>query len=43
LFSAGQFQINDGDLVYATESPLGAARTIFGLIGSGVSLFNDLR
>lgn len=43
LFSAGQFRINDGDLVYATESPLGAARTVFGLIGSGVALFNDLQ
>lgn len=42
LFSAGQFHIHDGDLVYATESPLGAARTVFGLISSGVSLFNDL-
>lgn len=42
LFSAGQFHINDGDLVYATESPLGTARSIFGLIGTGVSVLNDL-
>ena len=42
LFSAGQFQIRDGDLVYATESPLGTARTIVGLVASGLSLLNDL-
>ena len=42
LFSAGQFRINDGDLVYATESPLNATRTIFGLLASGVALFNNL-
>ena len=42
LFSAGQFPIYDGDLVYATESPLNAARTIFGLLGSGVTLFRNL-
>lgn len=42
LFSAGQFHIESGDLVYATESPLTTARTIFGLIGSGVSILKDL-
>ena len=42
LFSAGQFQIQDGDLVYATESPINAARTIFGLLGAAVGLAKDL-
>lgn len=43
LFSAGQFHIAPGDLVYATESPLVAARSIVSLIGSGASLVKDLR
>lgn len=34
LFSAGQFAINDGDLIYVTESPIVGTRTIFALIGS---------
>ncbi|PTX58095.1 polysaccharide export outer membrane protein [Litoreibacter ponti] len=34
LFSAGKFHINPKDVVYATESPVNNARTIFGLIGS---------
>jgi polysaccharide export outer membrane protein len=34
LFSAGEFAINDGDLIYVTESPLVGTRTVFGLIGS---------
>lgn len=34
LFSAGAFQIMPNDLVYATESPVNAARTVMGLIGS---------
>lgn len=34
LFSAGQFEIASGDLVYVTESPVTAAQTIFGLFGS---------
>lgn len=38
LFSAGQFLIHPGDLVYVTESPVTAAQTIFGLIGSGFGL-----
>ena len=42
LFSAGQFHIEPGDLVYATESPVTTARTVFGLIGAGVGLINDL-
>ncbi len=32
LFSAGKFQIQSGDLVYVTESPLGTATTLLGLI-----------
>ncbi len=38
LFSARQFQIRSGDLVYATESPVVSAQTIFGLIGAGFGL-----
>lgn len=34
LFSAGEFRIQPGDLVLATESPVTAAQTILGLIGS---------
>jgi polysaccharide biosynthesis/export protein len=34
LFSAGQFRIHSGDLVYATESPVTRAQTILSLIGS---------
>lgn len=33
LFSAGQFRIHSGDLVYATESPVTRAQTILTLIG----------
>ena len=33
LFSARRFQVNPGDLVLATESPVTSARTILGLIG----------
>ncbi len=42
LFSAGRFQIRSGDLVYATESPLTTAQTIFGLIGSSFGLVNTI-
>lgn len=41
LFSAGAFAINDGDLIYVTESPLVGTRTIFGLIGSVFGLANQ--
>lgn len=41
LFSAGQFAINDGDLIYVTESPLVGTRTVFGLIGSVFGLANQ--
>jgi polysaccharide export outer membrane protein len=34
LFSAGRFAVLPGDLVYATESRLTSAKTVFGLIGS---------
>ena len=42
LFSAGQFQIRAGDLVYVTESPLIGARTILGLIGTTFGLVNQV-
>jgi polysaccharide export outer membrane protein len=38
LFSAGQFRIQSGDLVYATESPVTSAQTIIGLLGSALGL-----
>ncbi len=42
LFSAGQFHIMPDDLVYATESPINAASTIFGLLGSVLGIANRL-
>jgi polysaccharide biosynthesis/export protein len=42
LFSAGQFQINPGDLVLATESPVNSVQKIFSLIGSVVGISNRL-
>lgn len=47
LFSAGQFRVRPGDLIYVTESPLLAARNVIGLIGSafglGVQIANQVR
>jgi len=40
LFSARQFRIHPNDVVLATESPITAARTIFGLIGSAFGVVN---
>jgi polysaccharide export outer membrane protein len=40
LFAARQFEINPGDTVLATESPVNAARTIFGLLGTVVGFSN---
>jgi polysaccharide biosynthesis/export protein len=34
LFSAGQFQIRSGDLIYVSESPFSGARTVLALVGS---------
>jgi polysaccharide biosynthesis/export protein len=41
LFSAGEFQINPGDLIYVTESPLIGTRNVFGVIGSIFGLANQ--
>ena len=38
LFAARKFQIRPQDTVMATESPVTAAQTVFGLIGSAVGL-----
>ena len=38
LFSAAKFMIQPGDLVYATESPLGTAASILSVFGSAVVL-----
>jgi polysaccharide biosynthesis/export protein len=42
LFSAGEFRIMPGDLVYATESPVTAARSILGLLGSALGIAGQL-
>jgi polysaccharide export outer membrane protein len=42
LFSAGNFKINPGDLVYATESPVNNARTILSLIGASFGVARQL-
>ena len=42
LFSAAKFAIQSGDLVYATESPVNAAQTVFNIFGSAVGLANRL-
>jgi polysaccharide biosynthesis/export protein len=38
LFSAGQFRIQSGDLVYATESPVTRTQTILSLIGNAFGI-----
>ncbi|MGR3485471.1 MAG: polysaccharide biosynthesis/export family protein [Paracoccaceae bacterium] len=38
LFSAGEFQIMPGDLVYATEAPLLAATSILAVLGSTLAI-----
>ena len=40
LFSAGKFHIREGDLVYATESPLGAANNVLRLAATTLALTN---
>lgn len=42
LFSAGQFHLMPDDLVYATESPIGAARTILGIFSAALSISNNI-
>jgi polysaccharide export outer membrane protein len=42
LFSAGEFPILSGDLVYATESPITAAQTIFQILGGSVGVLRDV-
>lgn len=42
LFSAGEFRIRPGDLIYATESPLIGTRNVFGVIGSVFGLANQV-
>jgi len=43
LFSADQFTIQNGDLVYVSESPLTAASSILGAIGSALGIANSIR
>jgi len=40
LFAARQFEINPRDTVLATESPVSAARTILGLLGTAIGVTN---
>jgi polysaccharide export outer membrane protein len=40
LFSAGEFLIQPGDLVYVTESPLSSTSTVIGLLASVFGLAN---
>ncbi|WP_298258126.1 polysaccharide biosynthesis/export family protein [uncultured Litoreibacter sp.] len=42
LFSAKNFTLNPKDVVYATESPVNNARTIFSLIGSVFGVANQV-
>ncbi len=42
LFAARKFQINPMDTVLATESPVNAARTIVGLLGTSLGIANQL-
>jgi polysaccharide export outer membrane protein len=42
LFSAGEFAIQDRDLVLVTQSDLVNTRTVFGLIGSIFGLTNNI-
>jgi len=42
LFSAAKFNLQSGDLVYATESPVTGAQTIFSIFGSALSIANRL-
>lgn len=37
LFSAGKFMIQPGDLVYGTESPLGTANAVFGILSNVIT------
>lgn len=41
LFSAGQFRIQSGDLVYATESRLTSTQTILSIVGNTVGLLRQ--
>lgn len=42
LFSADQFEIQSGDLIYVTESPVTAAQSIFSIFGATIGLTNNL-
>ena len=42
LFSAAKFNVQDGDLVYATESPINAAQTVFSIFGSALTIANRI-
>jgi polysaccharide export outer membrane protein len=41
LFSARQFEVQSGDLVYVAESPLTAANSVVGIIASAFSAWRQ--
>lgn len=43
LFSAGNFRVLSGDLVYATESPVTAAQSVLNIFGSALNIANRLQ
>lgn len=43
LFAARNFEVNPKDTVLATESPVNAARTVFGILGSLVGLTTQIQ
>ncbi len=43
LFSAGEFQIRNGDVVLATESPASGFQTILGLLGGTIGVTRQTR
>ena len=42
LFSAGEFHLMSGDLVYVSESPVTAAATVLGIVGSILGVANRI-
>ena len=42
LFSAAKFAVAPGDLIYATESPVNAAQTVFSIFGSVLGISSRL-
>jgi polysaccharide export outer membrane protein len=43
LFSAGEFNIQPGDLVYATESPVTTVQTVFSILSGSLNVVRQGR